>query len=204
MPSIQGDPSNQAQFVSYPSRQIPDDLIARRAYENWEKAGRPSGRDRQFWAEAETQLRTEQARREASARRFDLVESEAEREYPGRKATPSRPDPSDFPERPKFPGPVHIHRGAPADDDRLRAFLDGAHATVDSSWIRAAQYIAHERWLNVWFLNGYGVRVENVSPSEAASFYTSGSKGQWYWSNVLGPGYRLGSRSGSAKNWVAI
>ena len=35
--------------------------ISRRAYLLWEKAGRPQGRDTEFWLQAETQLRTESA-----------------------------------------------------------------------------------------------------------------------------------------------
>ncbi len=35
--------------------------IARRAYELWEKAGRPQGRDQEFYYQAEKELRNEDA-----------------------------------------------------------------------------------------------------------------------------------------------
>ena len=203
MPNIQGDPSNTAPIIQYPKRNLPPDLIARRAYENWEKAGRPHGRDRQFWAEAEAQLSAEATRREAQARRFG---EEHEQEYPGRRkksqapAYPfAEPDPI-----PKPLGPIHIHKGAPFDSEKHDAFLAGAHASVDSSWLTATQYIAEERWLKVWFRSGQGVKVDNISLQEASSFFSAPSLGQWYWDHVLGRGYQLGSRSGSLKNWELI
>jgi len=40
--------------------QLDAGAIALRAYHLWERAGRPQGRDREFWLEAEIQLRAEQ------------------------------------------------------------------------------------------------------------------------------------------------
>lgn len=47
------EPSNI--MKQYPP--IPHDEIARLAYLNWEKEGCPSGRDQDYWLEAEQQLR---------------------------------------------------------------------------------------------------------------------------------------------------
>ena len=57
-----------------------DDWIAKRAYELWDRAGRPDGRSEEFWFAAkeeveqkerkrETRLRTETRRRETAADR---------------------------------------------------------------------------------------------------------------------------------------
>lgn len=39
--------------------EIPDDKIAARAAEIWDRKGRPHGQDEQNWAEAEAELRAE-------------------------------------------------------------------------------------------------------------------------------------------------
>ena len=39
------------------SRQITTEIIASRAYTLWEQAGRPQGRDVEYWLQAETQLK---------------------------------------------------------------------------------------------------------------------------------------------------
>jgi hypothetical protein len=38
-----------------------DEAVAVRAYELWEKAGKPEGRDEEFWRLAEEQLRNEES-----------------------------------------------------------------------------------------------------------------------------------------------
>ncbi len=42
-------------------KQIHSSKIAERAYLAWERAGRPEGRDREFWLRAEAELKSEQA-----------------------------------------------------------------------------------------------------------------------------------------------
>lgn len=80
------------------------------------------------------------------------------------------------------------------------AFLNGTLNYVTSSWIAAIKYDRQAREMWVSFHDGASVTVENVSESEAISFFIAGSKGAWYWSNVLGEGYVLGSRN-SLKTW---
>lgn len=40
-----------------PSRVITTEVIAARAYTLWEQAGRPNGRDQEYWLQAENQLK---------------------------------------------------------------------------------------------------------------------------------------------------
>jgi hypothetical protein len=49
-----------------PSAEVKESEIRLAAYQMWEKAGRPAGRDLQFWLDAEAQLRT--ATKAASAK----------------------------------------------------------------------------------------------------------------------------------------
>ncbi|CCE08189.1 hypothetical protein BRAS3843_2650012 [Bradyrhizobium sp. STM 3843] len=41
-----------------------DQEISKRAHQLWEQAGRPSGRDQEFWYEAERQIKAERIRHE--------------------------------------------------------------------------------------------------------------------------------------------
>lgn len=43
---------------------LPDDDIRQKAHELWEAAGRPDGRDQEFWHEAERALKDELVRHE--------------------------------------------------------------------------------------------------------------------------------------------
>ncbi len=43
---------------------IDEDDIRARAHQLWERAGKPDGNDRQFWLEAERQLKEERVRHE--------------------------------------------------------------------------------------------------------------------------------------------
>ena len=45
-----------------PTPKLYESEIAHLAYQLWEKAGRPHGRDRHFWFEAEKQLRAKAAK----------------------------------------------------------------------------------------------------------------------------------------------
>lgn len=87
-----------------------------------------------------------------------------------------------------------------ADEALVPAFLAGTATNVTSSWLAAVRYRADDEELEVWFLNGYHCIVEDVSRAEAVSFWDAPSKGGWYWDNVLGPGYIMGSRNGR-KRW---
>ncbi len=46
-----------AQSTTTPQREITSETIAARAYVLWEQAGRPSGRDVEYWLQAESQLK---------------------------------------------------------------------------------------------------------------------------------------------------
>lgn len=48
-----------AKIVTAPIPQITTETIAARAYNLWEKDGRPNGRDTEYWFQAENQLKQE-------------------------------------------------------------------------------------------------------------------------------------------------
>ena len=45
---------------------IPDNHVANRAYQFWEQAGRPHGRDLEFWVQAEAEVHAAPARGKAA------------------------------------------------------------------------------------------------------------------------------------------
>jgi hypothetical protein len=47
----------KAPKATAPKREITTEVIAARAYTLWEQAGRPHGRDREYWLQAEAQLK---------------------------------------------------------------------------------------------------------------------------------------------------
>jgi len=49
--------TNPTNGVNVPN--LPDDIIRRRSHELWEAAGRPEGRDQEFWYQAERELKHE-------------------------------------------------------------------------------------------------------------------------------------------------
>lgn len=82
----------------------------------------------------------------------------------------------------------------------LTEFLGGEEIGLTSSWLAAARYAAEEQALYVTFLDRHPVRVTPITSTEAVEFFQSASKGGWYWSFVLGPGYVMGDRSTGRKH----
>jgi len=68
------------------------DKVRRRAYEIWEAAGRPNGRDIGHWLQAEAECRTEAVARKALDRSSETPENQPKRTATSRpKEKPKRP-----------------------------------------------------------------------------------------------------------------
>lgn len=68
----------------------------------------------------------------------------------------------------------------------LRGFLGHGdlYSGFKSSNVSAAQYDPHEDYLQIGYKNGGWYGYHGVSSDEAASFYRSGSKGNWVWDHL--------------------
>ena len=91
-----------------------------------------------------------------------------------------------------------LPRGSAYED----AFLNGTLNHVQSSVIASAKYDRQKQELTLFFRGDTGLKdtvYEGISEEEAIDFFVAGSKGSWWHSVCLGPGWRPGH--GTAKLW---
>ena len=64
-------------------------------------------------------------------------------------------------------------------------FLAGeTYSAFSSSNVQSATYNARENSMDIGFRNGGVYRYQDITPPEAKSFYSAGSKGKWVWDHL--------------------
>ena len=88
-------------------------------------------------------------------------------------------------ESPSPTKPTQSELDAPKSQSPSTDFLAGEpYSAFSSSNVRSATYNARENSMDIGFKNGGVYRYQDITPPEAKSFYSAGSKGKWVWDHL--------------------